>query len=98
MAKSKKDALKNQLRKGSVKKELLDTTEIEAITKKVYNLPPNKEEEIKSVEPIQRTTLDIPKSLHLAAKIEAMKDGKSLKSFILDLVRQELNQRGIGEF
>ena len=95
MKDSKKDTLKKQLQKGSIKKELPDTKEIEAITKKVYensDLPANTPKKPKEV--MHRTTLDIPKSLHISAKMEAMKDGVSLKEFILKLVRAELQQRG----
>lgn len=93
MAKSKKDILKGQLQKGSLKKELPATKEIEAITEQVYKkeTTPDKGKE---KEAIHRTTFDIPKSLHIAAKIEAMKDGVSLKEFVLTLVKAELEKRG----
>ena len=70
MAKSKKDAFKSQLLKGSVKKELPNTEEIEAITRKVYNEPVPvvaKKEKVDKVESIQRTTFEMPKSMHLKA-------------------------------
>lgn len=89
MAKSKKDILKGQLQKGSLKKELPATKEIETITEQVY-----KKEAPSEKEAIHRTTFDIPKSLHIAAKIEAMKDGVSLKEFVLTLVKAELKKRG----
>ena len=98
MAKSKKDAFKSQLLKGSVKKELPNTEEIEAITRKVYNEPEPvvaKEKKIVQAEPIQRTTFDMPKSIHLKAKMEAMKDGVSMKEFVLSLVETELAKRGV---
>ena len=92
MKNSKKDSLKKQLQKGSLKKNVPNTKEIEEITKQVYQekTPSSKTEK----EPSQRTTIDIPKSIHLAAKMESMKDGMSLKEFILNLVRAELDKRG----
>jgi predicted HicB family RNase H-like nuclease len=91
MKDSKKNSLKKQLQKGTIKKKLPDTSEIEEITKKVYEKKDPIHEEIK--EPSQRTTLDIPKSIHIAAKVEAMKDGISLKDFVLKLIRLELKRR-----
>ena len=84
---SKKESLKKDLLKGSLKKSIPSTKEIEKITEKVYNKPTAKEE------PRQRTTIDIPKSLHIAAKMEAMKDGVSFKEFVLRLIKKELEER-----
>ncbi len=92
---SKKDMLKNQLLKKSVKKELPDTQQIEEITEKVYNKPaPTLKKKEAAKEPVQRTTLDIPKSLHIKAKVEAMQEGISLREFILTLIKAELKKRG----
>lgn len=90
MAKSKKDSFKSQLQKKPIKKELPSTEQIEKITEKVY-----KNASLEKKEPSQRTTIDIPKSLHIAAKMESMKDGVSLKEFILKLMREELKKRGV---
>lgn len=90
MAKSKKDSFKNQLQKKPIKKELPSTEQIEKITEKVY-----KNASTEKKEPSQRTTIDIPKSLHIAAKMESMKDGVSLKEFILKLMREELKKRRV---
>ncbi len=92
MKNNKKDSLKKQLQKGSLKKELPNTTEIEEITKKVYQKSTLNEGE--KIESSQRTTLDMPKSLHIITKMEAMKDGVTLKEFILKLIRIELKNRG----
>lgn len=88
---AKKDSLKKHLQKGSLKKDLPSTEEIEKITEQVYNKEEETKKEVK--EPKQRTTIDIPKSLHIAAKMEAMKDGISLKEFLLNLIRKELDKR-----
>jgi len=88
----KKDLLKKQLgigtSKPTLKKEVLDTESIENITETVYSKNPPEEKK----EAVQRTTLDIPKSIHLAAKMEAMKRGMSLKDFIISLIKNELEQ------
>lgn len=92
MKDSKKDSLKKQLKRGTLKKELPSTKEIEKITEEVYK-EETTQKKVKELN--QKTTLDIPKSLHIATKMEAMKDGVSLKDFILKLVRNELNKRGV---
>lgn len=87
----KENLLKKQLLKGNtIKKKVLETDKIEDITQKVYEKAPSKKEE---KEAVQRTTLDIPKSIHLAAKMEAMKSGVTLKEFIVQLIQKELENR-----
>ena len=92
MAKSKKESFAETL-KGKTKvakKKVIDIDEAEAITKKVYKEPKEKEEK----EEVQKTTIDLPKKIHFLAKMMAMKKGKKLKYYILDLITDDLKKEG----
>ena len=95
--------MKDQLRSGGIKKKLPSTEKIEEITKKVYahkqpRTTRKKQEKPKAKPKEQdsthRTTIDMPKSIHILAKVEAMKEGISLKKFILNVMEAELKKRG----
>lgn len=92
MAKSKKDLLSGALSTASKKKAMPNVEEVEAITKEVYA---NKNDKLgKVIEKTQRTTLDLPKSLHLKAKVHAMEEGTTLKKYIRKLIEADLQSKG----
>lgn len=82
----KSDMLKNSLGK---KKTVPDEKEVEKITKEVYGGWGSAKGQ-----PMQKTTLDLPKELHTKAKIFAMEQGKSLKGYIKELIEDDLKENG----
>lgn len=92
MAKSKKDLLSGALNTSVKKKAMPNAEEVEAITKKVYEKKSAKPEQ--ATEKTQRTTLDLPKSLHLKAKVHAMEVGMTLKKYIKRLIEADLESKG----
>lgn len=84
----KEDALKNELsgiKKKSLKKNVSNIAENEAITKKVYKSSTSKS---------KKTTIDLPEDVHLRAKIVAMEERTTLKNYILELILADLDTRG----
>lgn len=92
MAKSKKDLLAGALNTAPKKKPMPNVEEVEAITKKVYEKKIEIEKTLE--EKTQRTTLDLPKSLHLKAKVHAMEVGMTLKKYIKRLIETDLQSKG----
>jgi len=94
MAKSKKDMLSGAL--STPKKKMMpDVSKIEEITKRAY--------EPKKVSPAvtssqneerKRTTMLLPKSLHIKAKVHALENGLSLTDYFVSLLKKDLKKLG----
>jgi predicted HicB family RNase H-like nuclease len=82
---AKKDDIAKDLARGrrNIKKPITSTEEAEKVIKKVHS--PKKEEET------IRTTLDLPKYIHKAIKLKAAEEEISLKDYIINLVKVDLN-------
>ena len=90
MAKSKKDLLSGAF--GTKKKAVPDVEKIEEITNKVYQKEPTKEKkEDATVEEMQKTTLDLPKSLHLKMKMHAMSKGLTIRKYLIGLIKKDMD-------
>lgn len=87
---TKKEMLKGDLSMTTpvkkVKKPIPNIQEAEEITKEVYSSSTPKKE------PTQKTTLDLPKTIHFSAKIMAMEKGVSLKGYIKELIEIDLKK------
>jgi len=85
---SKENDLKKDLlgvKKKTLKKPVSDIVKNEKITKNVYGATSHKS---------KKTTIDLPENIHMKAKIVAMENKTSLKDYILNLVLNDLGERG----
>lgn len=85
MGEKKKDIAKDLTRGRSIKKTFSSTEEeAKKVVKKVTS-------DEKEKEPVVRTTMDLPKSIHTAIKIKSAQEGISLKDYIVQLVKADLD-------
>lgn len=86
MAKSKKDLLSNAL---GTKKKQFPSDKIEEITKQSYKTSAKTDGD-----KLQKTTLEIPRSLHIKAKMFATEQGKTFRTYIKELIEANLQENG----
>lgn len=99
---SKKTDISNDLLRGrSMKKPVfVDDEEAAKVVEKVAVTPPAPKQEpvkapVKEPEPekeeLVRTTMDLPRDLHMAIKIKSAQERLSLKDYVVKLVKKDLN-------
>lgn len=76
----------------STKKALPNTEAIESITKKVYAKNESKSKD--QPEKMQKTTLDLPVSLHRKAKMYATEMGITFRAYVKRLLETDLEKNG----
>lgn len=70
---------------GKVVEKVVAPTKAEPVTAPKIEEPSNHENEL------VRTTMDLPRYIHTAIKIKSAQDQLSLKDYIVNLVKQDLN-------
>jgi len=95
---NKKDLFKQSLtQKKVLKKAAPDVQSSEKIIRKVHteetslSPSPAAKTPVKSKEPVQRVTIDFPVSVYTALKYASFEKRVTLKKYIVELVRKDLN-------
>lgn len=76
-------------KKVELKKKNLNLDKVEKVSEKIHTSEVVEKKEVEKV-PLQKMTIEIPKTLHKQIKVKVAQDGLKIKDYIIQLVQKDL--------